>query len=433
MKCAAGHKFWLSYGFPRGHNGVAMGFYESTELDDDLTRLRRLFLFDSVCEAGGIGQAALRSGRTQPAVSLAISKLEASFGGRLFERGFGGSELTREGAILQRRVRRMLDQIERAVASLIGQTASAADAKNICRHLTDAQVRCHIAIAHAGSAAEAAQQLDISQPAVHRAARQIEQNVGVALYRRRVHSVSANPAGVEFARCLSLALYEIAQAREDLAYARGQLTGKVAIGVLPMLAPRLVARAIQRLRERYPAARLTVDEGAHVRLLRELRNGAIDVIIGGLREPRLGGGVQETELFADPYVIAVRKGHRLAAQKTVKVRDLSGYDWVVPQRHVPRRATIDSILARLPVKPPLVVETSSLAMMMAMLIESDCITLLTRSQIREAYPGSEMAALELETPEASRVVGYTVRSDWLSTAVQQAFIEALRAECESRV
>jgi DNA-binding transcriptional LysR family regulator len=401
--------------------------------DDNLARLRRLFLFDAVCEAGGIGQAALRAGRTQPAVSLAISKLETSFGGQLFERGFGGSELTHEGAILQRRVRRMLDQMERAIANLSGHAAPAtANAAKICRHLTDTQVRCHIAIANAGSAAEAAESLGISQPAVHRAARQIEQNVGVSLYRRRVHSVSANPAGIEFARCLSLALYEIAQAGEELAYARGQLTGKVAIGVLPLLPPRLVARAIQRLRTHYPAARVTVDEGAHARLLRELRIGAIDIIIGALREPRLTGSVQETELFADPYVVAVRKGHRLAAQKTIAALDLADYDWVVPQRNVPRRAVIDSIFARLPVKPPLVVETSSLAMMMAMLEESDCITLLSHSQILDANAGSEMVALELETPEASRAVGFTVRTDWLGTAIQQAFVEHLREECELR-
>jgi len=326
----------------------------------------------------------------------------------------------------------MLDQMERAVASLTGQSA-ASHAGKICRHLTDTQVRCHIAIANAGSAAEAAQSLGISQPAVHRAARQIEQNVGMSLYRRRVHSVSATPAGIEFARCLSLALYEIAQASEDLAYARGQLTGKVAIGVLPLLPPRLVARAIQRLRERYPAARVTVDEGSHARLLRELRTGAIDIIIGGLREPRLMGSVQETELFADPYVVAVRKGHRLAGQKSVAAHDLADYDWVVPQRNVPRRAVIDSIFARLQVKPPLVVETSSLAMMIAMLVESDCITLLSRALIREASPGSEMVALELVTPEASRAVGYTLRSDWLGTAVQQAFVEHLREECAFRI
>jgi DNA-binding transcriptional LysR family regulator len=409
--------------------GKAMAKHPDESPDDDLTRLRRLFLFDAVCEAGGIGQAATRAGRTQPAVSLAISKLEASFGGVLFERGFGGCELTAQGAILQRRVRRMLDQMERAIMGLTGQSSSAVNARNVCRHLTDTQVRCHIAIARAGSASEAAQQLGISQPAVHRAARQIEQTVGVSLYRRRVHSVSANAAGLEFARCLSLALYEIAQAREEIAYARGQLSGKVAIGVLPLMPPRLVARVIQRLRERYPSAHVTVDEGSHAALLRDLRMGTIDIIVGGLREPRLTGAVRETELFADPYVVAVRKGHRLARKKSIAPRDIANYEWVVPQQNVPRRSVIDSIFARLPIRPPVVVETSSLAMMMAMLVESDCITLLSRSQIREAYPGSEIVALELKTPEADRAVGYTVRADWLGTAVQSGFIEYLRQEC----
>lgn len=408
--------------------------------DDDLSRLRRLFLFDAVCEAGGIGQAAARAGRTQPAVSLAIAKLEASFGGQLFVRGFGGSELTADGAILQRRVRRMLDQIEGGIAALVGEPAAASKAgasgaahvANLCRHLTDAQVRCHIAIAEAGSAAEAAVRLGISQPAVHRAARQLEETVGVSLYRRRVHSVAANPAGIEFARRLSVALVEIAQAREDLAAARGQLTGKLAIGLLPMLPPRRVARAIQRLRARYPAARVTVDEGSYERLSRELQNGALDVIVGALREPRVTGLLGETELFADPYVIAVRKGHRLARRRRVATRDLAAYEWVVPQRNVPRRTVIDALLAQLTVKPPLVVETTSLAMMVAMLVESDCITLLPRSQIDEAFPGSEMAALELEAPEARRVVGYTLRADWLGTAVQQAFLGYLRDECAAR-
>ncbi|SDR48985.1 DNA-binding transcriptional regulator, LysR family [Paraburkholderia fungorum] len=409
-----------------------MGAVGKASQDDDQARLRRLFLFDAVCEAGGIGQAALLAGRTQPAVSVAISKLEASFGSRLLERGFGGSELTGEGQILQRRVRRMLDQMERAVTNLLGQTAAAqAQAAKICRRLTDGQIRCHVAIAETGSAAEAALSLGISQPAVHRAARQIEQNVGVSLYRRRVHSVSANVAGIEFARCLSLALHEIAQAGEELAYARGQLTGKVAIGVLPLLPPRLVARAIQRLRERYPAARVTVEEGSHAHLLRELRSGTLDLIIGGLREPRLAGVAQEIELFADPYVVAVRKGHRLARRKSVALPDLADHDWVMPQHNVPRRAVIDSIFAQLPVKPPLVLETSSLAMMLAMLMESDCLTLLSRAQIHDAYPGRELVALELELPEASRAVGYTVRTDWLGTTLQQAFVEGLRAESES--
>ncbi len=143
-----------------------------------------------------------------------------------------------------------------------------------------------------------------------------------------------------------------------------------------MLSPRRAARAIQQLRARYPAARVTVDEGSYGRLSRELKLGALDVIVEALREPRVSGLVVETELFADPYVIAVRRGHRLALQRHVVAEDLAACDWVVPQRNVPRRTVVDSLLARLTVKPPLVVETSSLSMMTATAVQADFVSFL---------------------------------------------------------
>lgn len=56
-------------------------------------------------------------------------------------------------------------------------------------------------------------------------------------------------------------------------------------------------------------------------------------------------------------------------------------------------------------------------------------TLLSRSQISEAYPDSEKAALKLKAPEAGRAVGDTVRADWLGTAMQSGFVEYSRQEC----
>src|SRR5258708_31553716 len=120
-------------------------------------------------------------------------------------------------------------------------------------------------------------------------------------------------------------------------------------------------------------------------------------------------------MFEDPYVVAVRKGHRLAAQSVISTADLAAFDWVAPQPGMPRR-------------PRLVVETSSLAMIMAMLMESECITLLSRSQIRQAYPGDELVALDVATSGAGRTVGLTTRHDWLATEVQEAFLAQLREE-----
>lgn len=387
-------------------------------------------LFDAVCREGGISHAAQAVGLTQPAVSLAIKKLEDGFGAVLFERGYGGSDLTRDGILLHRRVRRMLGQIEDAITTVqAGSKTRHLDAAAICRHLTDAQIRSHIAISELGSAAEAARRLEISQPAVHRAARDLESTLAVALYRRRVHSVSANAAGLEFARRLVVALNEIEQADMDLVAARGVAGGRIAVGVLPLLPQRLLAKTISHLREHYPDVAVTIREGAHARLLEDLHFGRLDILLGALREPRLESGVIESELFTDPYVVVVRRGHPLATRRKLSARDLTEFGWVIPQQDMPRRNVVELMLSTLPVRPRIVVETSSLAMMMAMLEENDCISLLSRSHILYGNYRNDVVALKVVPPKAERVVGFTTRSDWLPTQVQQDFIEHLRAQC----
>ncbi len=62
--------------------------------------LLRSFL--AIAEAGSITRAAHRLGRGQPAVSLALQRLESELGERLVERGRGGFALTPAGRLLQR-------------------------------------------------------------------------------------------------------------------------------------------------------------------------------------------------------------------------------------------------------------------------------------------------------------------------------------------
>lgn len=128
-------------------------------------------------------------------------------------------------------------------------------------------------------------------------------------------------------------------------------------------------------------------------------------------------------------MVVVWHGHALAGRARVSGRDLAAYDWVVPQKDMPRRAVMEAMLATLPQRPRVAVETSSLAMMMTMLEESDCISLLSRSHILYGNYRDDVVALKIATREKDRSVGLTTRTDWLATPVQQAFIEHLREQC----
>jgi LysR family transcriptional regulator of gallate degradation len=385
--------------------------------------LRRLGIFDAVMRHGSAGAAAKRIGLSQPAISHALAKLESEIGARLLDRGPGGSYATDSGRILHRRVERMLSQIEQGVGAL----GHAADAPAVSRSLTGAQIRCHIAIAEHGSFRAAARALAIAEPTLHRAARDFERSLRAPLYHRSLSGIAATEAGIVFADRLRLALTEIDQAIDELAAE----SGKVSVGSLPLLPKPLLARAVGRLLRLHPGVSIEVEEGSHEFLLGGLRRGTIDVIVGALRDPPLGGDLVEAELFGDPYVVVAGAGHALALASRVAEADLADYGWVVPTRSTPRRATVEALFDRLPRRPRVVLETSSLAMMTTTLAESDCLTLLSRSQALLGQPDAGVVVLPTSLAWPPRRVGTTTRAGWLPTEVQRAFLAILREECRA--
>lgn len=77
--------------------------------------LRDLKYFETIAELGHLGQAADKLGRTQPALTKAVQRLEASFGSALFERKGRGLHLTAVGEVLQARARLLRASTEEAL------------------------------------------------------------------------------------------------------------------------------------------------------------------------------------------------------------------------------------------------------------------------------------------------------------------------------
>ena len=71
-----------------------------------------LRVFSEIARAGGVSEAARKMGRKQPAVSLALKRLEAHLGARLCERGPAGFRLTEEGEFIADLTGRMVQLVE---------------------------------------------------------------------------------------------------------------------------------------------------------------------------------------------------------------------------------------------------------------------------------------------------------------------------------
>jgi molybdate transport repressor ModE-like protein len=376
--------------------------------------------------SGSIGAAARELGLSQPAVTHALAKLELILKMPLLRRGRDGSRGTRAGEILHRRVIRLWRHIAQGIAAARGEVEESDTVRQRRAALTSTQLACHLAVAGRGSFRAAAQSLAISEPALQRSVRELERLMGVALYRRDGQSIRVTPNGSALATRWQLALGEIAQAHDEIEAVLGCGAGRIALGCLPLMPKGTLAQALGQLLTRFPNVEISLEEGSYDQLSVALKSGRLDMLLGALRDHRKDEELVARALFDDPYVVIARREHPLAGRRRrPQPAELGRHSWVAPPRGTPRRAALDQLFDKLPARPSIVIETNSVAMMIATLSESDCLSLSSRSLAEIDYPAANLAVLPVPSLSIKRPVGVTTRANWLPTKVQQSLLDLL--------
>ncbi|MGH7820554.1 MAG: LysR substrate-binding domain-containing protein, partial [Candidatus Binatia bacterium] len=103
---------------------------------------------------------------------------------------------------------------------------------------------------------------------------------------------------------------------------RRPLCGPLRLGVIPTIAPYLLPRVLPAIRRRFPELRLLLREAETARLVELARAGKLDLLLLALEADL--ADLQTLELFRDPFLLALPKGHRLAPKSAVREADLAG-------------------------------------------------------------------------------------------------------------
>ncbi|PZO75010.1 MAG: LysR family transcriptional regulator [Sphingomonas hengshuiensis] len=385
-------------------------------LDLNLRHLRALPL---IVRHAGMSAAAEAAGLSQPALTQGLAKVEAQLGARLFERGPAGMTPTAEGQAFVAR-------IEAALAHLAagGRGASARGFSRPDRLMTSTQLRAFLALADSGGFAEAARVTGGSQPAIHRAVRDLEQIGGVGLAERRGRGVSLTARGRQLARGVRLARAEIAAAIADVRPEAGE-RGRVTVGAMPLCRARLLPAAMAALMRAAPGATFDVVEGSWRELAEPLRDGQIDLMIGALRDSPAPADLDQEALFVDRLVVVARAGHSLAGQGAPTLADLARYPWIIGRGETPLRAHWEALFAGVGV-PSAPVECGSVMTIRGLLLDSDCLTLLSADQVAMEVAAGMLALIPALGADMARSIGITTRRGWRPTHLQARLMAALR-------
>jgi len=378
--------------------------------------LRHLRAVSVIAERGSLVAAADSVGLSQPALTQGLAKLEQRLGVALFERQVDGMSPTAEGRLVA-------DRADAAVGHLSASIRKGG--RGFARPellTTGTQLRAFLALADAGGFARAAETTGLSQPAIHRAVRELEQVCGYPLVERRGRGVAVTPPGNRLARGIRLARAEIAAAIAEITDDHG---AGISIGAMPLSRARVVPRAVARFTAEHPRVRIDVVEGAWRELIDPLLDGVLEVTVGALRERAPAGLVQEP-LFVDRLAIIARAGHPLATARSPTATMLADYPWITGQPGTPLREQWEELFAGhdLPQAP---IECGSVMVIREVLRETDFLTLLSPDQIALEINAGVLTMIGEPLPRSSRTIGLTLREGWRPTGAQARFLELLRA------
>jgi LysR family transcriptional regulator, regulator for genes of the gallate degradation pathway len=395
----------------------------------DLPSLRQLRAFKAVAYCNSIGGGAKELGLSQPAVTQMIFQLETALAAKLLKRRRSGSFLTPFGDVLLTRVQRLFAQIQSALSDpAIGASLSGRETtKSVESKITDTHIRTLTAIAESGSFEAAGRRLNISQPTLHRSARDLERVLRRSLYQRMARGLGPTSQARELARRLKVALTEVEYGIEELRAAQGIFSSRIRIGNIPHSGTHLLSNAIRRFLGLYPSASVQVLDGPYEALLDALRAGDLDLLFGVLRRPAWAADVAEEFLFSNPYAVFVGRQHPLARVRKITLRELASYDWILPARGAPRREAFETIFAGSPHRPTVGIETTSLEIYKSILSTTNMVALLSTV---EAQHGEALTILSFHSPALARNDGVASRADWKPTGLHQRFLTLLRKQAQ---
>jgi len=292
-----------------------------------------------------------------------------------------------------------------------------------------AALRRFVAAADCGCFGKAADALQITQPAVTRSIKLLEDELGVRLFERHARGVALTSFGETFlahARCL---VNDTDRAVSHLRMSMGFAHGAVVIGVTPFHAETVLAPVVAAFLEQFPNVECRIVVGDSIEVAEALRNGKLDVALAPSGSEQLSPDVERVAGPPLRTAAVVRAGHPLLARlgsRTATLADFSELAWVVLDLHA---AKVDIVRAfdraGIPL-PRIAVTSQSVTLLKRLVARTDYLAILEVDAIRKEVEQGTLAIIPTEPANVLLPTWIMMRRRALRTPHVECLVRLLR-------
>ena len=285
------------------------------------------------------------------------------------------------------------------------------------RHL-----RYYVAVAEAENVSRAAEKLHVSQPALSRQIRDLEDELNVLLLERGAQSVRLTAAGKTFLRearaVLERAEAAVAAVRRSAEGAHAELH----VGYSPSLTAQILPGALRQFQQEFPRVRVLLHDLTTEEMLGRLRARKMDVALTIRPCPKQSRGLRFQALAQYPICVAVTHKHPFARLRSVSPAQAARENFVAYTRvdYPEYLAQLEHLFG----SHLQIVEEHDGATSLIAAVESGRGIAMVPSCMA-CLAGQRLKLIPVEPPPEPLVVGAICRSVPL-TAVQEKFIAAAK-------
>jgi LysR family cyn operon transcriptional activator len=263
------------------------------------------------------------------------------------------------------------------------------------RHL-----RYFVALAECLHFTRAAERMHVTQSTLSHQIRQLEDELGHALFDRIGRRVILTAAGDSFLGYAAKALREVDQGIGELKRAPDELTGELRIGATHTFNLGFIPEVLATFMQRYPKVKAAVRELSADAITGDLLADRLDVGVG--YDPGGSGELWFEPLYTEELVLVVRGDHPLAQRTRVRMVDLHRQPMVLLPREFATRVLLDESFRSCGAEPVVAAEMNTIAPMLGLVARTRLAAIVSS---RAVAGRSDVAVLPLESPTPVRTPG----------------------------